>query len=88
MRRGLAWWAAGAWVWAAAVAFADRARTRSLDDVEPLERGPLVSVVVPARDEERAIGATVDALARQGYRELEVVVVDDESRDGTRAAAQ
>jgi chlorobactene glucosyltransferase len=47
--------------------------------------GPLVSIVIPARDEERAIERTVRALLSQTYRNLEVMVVDDRSTDGTSA---
>jgi succinoglycan biosynthesis protein ExoA len=43
----------------------------------------LVSVIVPARNEERAIGATLEALRRQEHRELQIIVVDGGSTDGT-----
>jgi hopene-associated glycosyltransferase HpnB len=45
-----------------------------------------VSVVIPARNEAIAIGATLRALAEQGAG-LEVIVVDDQSDDGTARAA-
>lgn len=44
---------------------------------------PLVSVIVPARNEVHNIGACVDALLAQDYPELEILVVDDRSSDGT-----
>lgn len=44
---------------------------------------PLVSVLVPARDEERNIGRCVDALLAQEYTNLEVLVLDDHSTDRT-----
>ncbi|MEA2489029.1 MAG: chlorobactene glucosyltransferase [Acidobacteriota bacterium] len=44
---------------------------------------PLVSVIIPARDEERAIESTVRALLAQTYRALEVIVVNDRSTDAT-----
>ena len=47
--------------------------------------GPLVSVIIPARNEERAIERTVRAMLAQRYRNLEVIVVDDRSTDATRA---
>lgn len=51
-----------------------------------LPRGfPLISVVVPARDEERSIEEAVSGLLSQTYPALQVVVVDDRSTDGTAA---
>lgn len=44
---------------------------------------PSVSVVVPARDEERSIGACVDAALRSDYPHFEVIVVNDRSSDNT-----
>lgn len=44
---------------------------------------PAVSVLIPARDEQRSIGACIEAaLASEGV-DLEVVVMDDHSRDAT-----
>jgi succinoglycan biosynthesis protein ExoA len=45
--------------------------------------GPLVTVVVPARDEERSIGRCLDSLLAQTERDLEVLVVDGDSADAT-----
>lgn len=45
--------------------------------------GPVVSVIVPARDAARTIAALLDALAAQTVSPLEVVVVDDASVDDT-----
>ena len=47
--------------------------------------GPLVSVLVPARDEERNIAQCVIALVRQDYPWLEILVYDDQSTDRTAA---
>lgn len=46
---------------------------------------PSLSVVVTARDEAAAIEATVRSLLRQRHPELELIVVDDRSTDGTGA---
>jgi chlorobactene glucosyltransferase len=46
-------------------------------------RVPRVSVIVPARDEERTIERTVRALLAQTYPDLEIVVVNDRSVDRT-----
>jgi glycosyltransferase involved in cell wall biosynthesis len=48
-------------------------------------RTPRVSVVVPARDEERGIEAAVRSHLSQAYPNLEVIVVDDRSTDATPA---
>ena len=44
---------------------------------------PLVSVVLAARDAERFFGQAVDSILRQSMSDLELVVVDDGSRDST-----
>ncbi len=46
--------------------------------------GPRVSIVIPARNEERGIGDAVRSQLSQDYRDFEVIVVDDRSTDGTR----
>jgi glycosyltransferase involved in cell wall biosynthesis len=47
--------------------------------------GTLVSICIPARNEERNIGEVIKSLLAQEYREIEVLVYDDESTDRTRA---
>jgi len=44
---------------------------------------PLVSVLIPARDEERNISCCLESLLRQDYPRLEILVLDDESSDRT-----
>jgi chlorobactene glucosyltransferase len=44
---------------------------------------PLVSVCVPARDEERGIRACLKSLLEQDYPDFEVIVVNDHSTDHT-----
>jgi len=44
---------------------------------------PLVTVVVPARNEQRAIEACLAAIVRQSVTNLEVLVVDGASEDAT-----
>ncbi|WP_306203951.1 bifunctional glycosyltransferase/CDP-glycerol:glycerophosphate glycerophosphotransferase [Actinoplanes sp. RD1] len=48
---------------------------------------PLLSVVVPAHDIETYLDECLTSLARQTYHNLEVIVVDDGSVDGTAAIA-
>jgi succinoglycan biosynthesis protein ExoA len=58
-------------------------------DVEPSNALPLVSVVVPARNEERFLGACLDSILAQTYPpdRVEVLVVENGSTDDTRAVA-
>jgi chlorobactene glucosyltransferase len=60
---------------------------RSLTPSEhPWDR-PLVSVLIPARNEERSIGIALSTLAEQDYGNFEVVILDDNSDDATFAIA-
>src|SRR5579863_7788161 len=63
----------------------DRARKEPSKPERPVQpKGcPLVSVIVPARDEERNIRRCVTSLLEQNYENLEVIVVDDGSADAT-----
>jgi cellulose synthase/poly-beta-1,6-N-acetylglucosamine synthase-like glycosyltransferase len=42
-----------------------------------------VSVIVPAYNEEKVVGSTVERLLESDHRDLEIIVVDDGSRDRT-----
>ncbi len=46
---------------------------------------PLVSILVPARNEERNIQTCLASLCAQAYDPLEIIVLDDHSRDDTAA---
>jgi chlorobactene glucosyltransferase len=50
---------------------------------EPPANPPLVSVLVPARNEERSIEACVGSLLQQDYPHFELLVLDDHSEDRT-----
>ncbi len=43
----------------------------------------MLSVIIPAHNEEKTICRTVDSLVRQDYPDFEIVVVDDGSKDNT-----
>jgi len=54
----------------------------------PIERGvfpnaPLVSVIIPARDEEDSIVQTLKSLIDQKYETIEIIIVNDRSTDNT-----
>ena len=48
----------------------------------------LVSVIVPAKDEEANIGAALETILAQDYPNIEIIVVDDRSTDGTAEAVR
>ncbi len=55
-------------------------------DLYHLEEFPLVSVLIPAHNEERTITRTLSGVLAMDYPFMEIVVVDDASTDGTLAA--
>jgi len=52
---------------------------------EPL---PLISVLIPARNEERNIKNCISSLLKQSYPRLEIIVLDDNSLDRTYRIAR
>lgn len=50
----------------------------------PLEQStPFVSVIIPAYNEENVIGRTIESILKSNYPNLEVIVIDDGSKDQT-----
>ncbi len=62
-----------------------RAHEPATADVAPAAGASLLSVVVPARNEERSIERCVRSLLAQTLGDYELIVVDDRSEDGTAA---
>jgi chlorobactene glucosyltransferase len=62
---------------------ANLAGIRRLERAPSPREHPKVSVVIPARDEERSIAAAVQAHLAQSYGDLEVITVNDQSTDRT-----
>jgi 4,4'-diaponeurosporenoate glycosyltransferase len=50
--------------------------------------GPQVSVIIPARNEEKNISTLLDSLQNQTYGNCDVIVVDDNSTDATKSLAE
>ncbi len=73
------------WLVTAWLTLRTRRRMPRLADLRPEEpaRWPRVSLIVPARDEEREIAAAVHSRLTDGYPELELILVDDRSTDRT-----
>ena len=59
-------------------------------DEDVADSAPRVSVIIPARNEERGIERCVRSVLSQKYprKNLEILVIDDESRDQTAAIVQ
>lgn len=75
-------WPAAPWAlpWAMLPRLASR--TPDLGAAPPI-MGPLVSVVIPARNEAANIATVLGTLRGSTYQPLEIIVVDDRSTDGT-----
>lgn len=54
----------------------------------PPEKEPLVSVLIPARNEGHTIGNLLDGLTTQEYSNLEILVYDDLSEDNTASVVR
>jgi chlorobactene glucosyltransferase len=77
--------------WAAVAVFHARWRGETpLDDFAPapLPPVPRLSVIVPARNEARVIARCVRSILASDYPALDVIVVDDDSSDGTADIAR
>jgi glycosyltransferase involved in cell wall biosynthesis len=70
------------------LALTENAAPRFIDSVRELKtkRGSdlLVSVIVPARNEEQTIAACLESIIHQSHTKIEILVVDDSSTDHTR----
>ena len=78
------------WIIPPVVTFFRLRNSRSLDaesDIVP-DNPPLVSVIVPARNEAHNIARCVKSILSTTYPNLELIVVDDSSTDGTAQIAR
>ena len=68
--------------------FAAAMKPMLLPDFQVVESDELISVVVPAQDAAGTIEATLASIREQSHRNLEIIVVDDGSADGTLEKAE
>jgi len=65
-----------------------RSLKKPASDSEIPQPAPFISVLIPARDEERNIEACLTSLQKQGYPNFEILVLDDNSSDNTANIAE
>jgi chlorobactene glucosyltransferase len=70
------------------ISFSNLIHVKRFDEYAPSADHPFVSILVPARDEERNIEACVRSLLAQNYPNFEVIVLNDHSTDATGAILQ
>lgn len=82
----IAWFVALAWAWKASTGVLGLRRVPNLASPR-FDHGPAaqphLTVIVPARDEEAAVGACLQSLLDQDYPHLHILAVDDRSTDQT-----
>jgi chlorobactene glucosyltransferase len=67
---------------------------RTVPEIDPEQdsqlppKAPLISVIVPARNEEDGIGACLQSVLRQDYPNFELIFVNDRSEDNTLTIAE
>jgi chlorobactene glucosyltransferase len=78
------------WIIPPLITYVRLRRSRSLDEQSsaPPNSPPLVSVIVPARNEAHNIARCVRSILSASYPRLELLVVDDSSTDGTADVAR
>lgn len=49
---------------------------------------PLISVIIPAHNNEATLGSAIDSILSQTYTHLEIIIIDDNSTDNTPGVAK
>jgi len=65
------------------VVFANILSKPYLQQAEVKDHSALISVLIPARNEENNIGSVLNQLKNQSYKNIEIIVLDDDSEDNT-----
>ena len=75
---------AGAWIYLIKSMIESFTKTPYLDKFENTNNlTPKVSIILPARNEEKYLAKCLDSLIDQDYENYEIVVIDDSSEDST-----
>jgi glycosyltransferase involved in cell wall biosynthesis len=75
---------AGTWIWLVRSMFESYTKTPQLDIFEKKEvENPKVSIILPARNEEKFIDRCLESLIDQDYQNYEIIAIDDSSEDST-----
>ncbi|MDD4573540.1 MAG: glycosyltransferase family 2 protein [Sphaerochaeta sp.] len=70
-------------LWATILSLSNRRVMEKLKRPADLSGNPLVSIAIPARNEEHFIQACVSSLINQSYENIEILILDDNSTDNT-----
>ena len=62
--------------------------TKLVNQDYPLKQKPLVSILIPARNEEDTITGLLNAIDQQSYSNYELFVLDDQSEDNTAGVVE
>ena len=74
----------GAWIYLIKSMIESFTKTPYLDKFENTNNStPKVSIILPARNEEKYLAKCLDSLIDQDYENYEIVVIDDSSEDTT-----
>ena len=75
-------------LWATLLSFSNRRVMERLKRHAPLQEKPLVTIAIPARNEEHFIEECVSSLIAQTYKNIEILILDDNSTDNTAEVAR
>ena len=53
-----------------------------------MEKQPLVSVIIPCYNGEKYIGEAIESVLNQSYKNWELIIVDDKSKDNSKYIVQ
>lgn len=74
----------GAWIWLLFSMKKSFSKTPYLDKFQSKKHnGPKVSIILPARNEEKYISKCLESLINQDYENYEIIAIDDSSEDST-----